>query len=166
MSMQPVSVAERVAYGRVEDPDRDPMQVHLAPRPFTALAGRWLMAAIFLVSGIAKVNDPAGTVEHMVKAGIPAADVLVWIAAIAELAGAAALITGFLTRIGAIGLILFLIPATLFFHDFWDYSGADAVPQMANFMKNVAIGGGLAYVIAFGPGRYSLDHKLRWPIQA
>jgi uncharacterized membrane protein YphA (DoxX/SURF4 family) len=36
---------------------------------------------------------------------------------------------------------------------------------MANFMKNVAIAGGLTMVVAFGPGRYSLDHKLRWPIQ-
>lgn len=164
--MQPVSVAERLAYGRVEDPERDPMQVHLAPRPTTALIGRILMAAIFAVSGLAKVTDTAGTVAHMTEAGIPAPEVLVWIAAAAELCGAAALVTGFLTRLGAIALILFLIPATLFFHDFWNYQGVEQVSQMSNFLKNVALGGGLTLLIAYGPGRYSLDHKLRWPIQA
>ena len=165
MSMQPVSVAERLAYGRVEDAE-DRVQVHLVPRPMTALIGRVLLAAIFLVSGFAKVTDTDGTVAHMVKAGIPAPEILVWIAAAAELCGAAARISGFLTRLGAIALILFLIPTTYYFHDFWNLSGPEQVSQMANFMKNLAIAGGLTLLIAYGPGRYSLDHKLRWPIQA
>src|SRR5688500_4243031 len=105
MSMQHVTVAERLAFGRLEDPERDPIALHLAPRPWTALISGWLLAGIFLVSGIAKVTDPTGTIAHMEKAGVPMADVLVWVAGVAEIAGAAALIFGFLARIGAIGLI-------------------------------------------------------------
>lgn len=166
MSMQPVNVAERLAFGRVEDPEQNPMQVHLVTRPWTALVGRCLLAAIFLVSGIAKVTDTSGTVAHMTAAGIPAPHVLVWFAAFAEIFGALSLITGLLARIGAIGLMVFLAVATFCFHDFWNYSGAEQLPQMVNFMKNLAIGGGLALVVAYGAGRYSLDRKIRWPIEA
>ncbi len=167
MSMEHVSVAERLAFGRVVSQDREPLPIlHLMPRPGTALVGRLLLASIFLVSGIAKVTDSSGTIAHMTKAGIPAAEALVWFAAFAELAGAVSLITGFLTRLGAIALMVFLVAATLLFHDFWNYSGAERLPQMVNFLKNVGLGGGLALVVAYGPGRYSLDHKLRWPIQA
>ena len=65
----------------LEDPERDPITAHLAPRPWTALIGRVMLAGIFLVSGIAKVTDPAGTIDHMAKAGIPSPEILIWFAA-------------------------------------------------------------------------------------
>jgi putative oxidoreductase len=144
----------------------DPEVIHLAGRPGLALIGRILVAAIFLVSGIAKVVDPQGAIEHMNAVGIGHADSLVWVAGIAEIAGAIALISGFLTRIAAFGLALYLIPVTGFFHNFWAYSGAEQVAQMANFMKNVAIIGGLGVISALGPGRNSLDYLMRRPMEA
>jgi uncharacterized membrane protein YphA (DoxX/SURF4 family) len=36
---------------------------------------------------------------------------------------------------------------------------------MINFMKNLATLGGLATIMAFGPSRYSIDRKIRDPIQ-
>lgn len=166
MSLHDVTLAERIVFGRPNEYERDTVHVHLAPRPATALIGRLLLASIFLVSGIAKVTDPAGTVAHMESVGIPAANVLVWFAAFAEIAGAVSIITGFLTRLGAIALVLFLVPTTFLFHAFWLYDGAERLPQMVSFLKNWALVGGLALLIAHGPGRWSLDQKLRWPIQA
>ena len=166
MSTYNASVVERLAFGRPEDPYTDPNVVHLATRPATALIGRLLLAAIFLISGIAKLTDPGGTIAHMTAAGIPAPDVLVWIAAFAEILGGASLLLGFLTRIGALGLILFLIPTTLFFHAFWNFSGGEQISQMASFMKNIAIGGGLALLVSHGPGRYSIDYMMRKPKEA
>jgi putative oxidoreductase len=75
------------------------------------------------------------------------------------------LIFGFLTRIGALGLILYMIPTTLIFHSFWAFEGAEQKMQMVNFMKNLALIGGLFTVLAFGPSRYSIDKKIREPIQ-
>lgn len=160
------SVAERLAYGRIEDPERDAFEVHLAPRPTTALIGRVLMAVIFLISGVAKLTDSSGTIAHMTAAGVPAPDVLVWVAGLAEVAGGLALIAGVLTRLAAIGLIVFLALATGFFHDFWNVAGPERLTQMVNFLKNVALAGGLALIIANGPGRYSIDRVLRRPIEA
>jgi putative oxidoreductase len=126
-----------------------------------ALIGRLLMAAIFLMSGIAKLTDTPGTVAHMTGMGIPYADTLAIVAGVAEILGAISIALGLLTRVGAVGLILYMIPTTLIFHAFWNYHGAERLPQMVNFMKNLAIIGGLAALAAFGAGRFSIDHAVR-----
>ena len=90
-----------------------------------ALIGRLLLAAIFLMSGIAKLTDTAGTVSHMTAVGIPYADTLAIVAGVAEILGAASLILGLLTRVGAFGLILYMIPTTLLFHAFWNHEGPE-----------------------------------------
>jgi putative oxidoreductase len=53
-----------------------------------------------------------------------------------------------------------MIPVTLIFHGFWSYAGMDRQIQMINFMKNLAIVGGLFGVIAHGAGIMSIDYKL------
>jgi putative oxidoreductase len=163
--MQNVSFAERLLYGRAEDPEVDPPVIFVATRPGTALAARLLLAAIFVISGIAKIADPVGTMGHMRDAGIPYADVLIWVAAAAELTGAALLIAGLFTRVGALMLIAFLIPTTLIFHHFWDLAMPEQLTQSVNFLKNLAIIGGLSALVAYGAGRYSLDYLLRRPMQ-
>jgi putative oxidoreductase len=157
-------LAERIAFGRTVDPATD-TTIKVAQRPTTALVGRLLIASTFLVFGIGKLIDPTGTASYMAGAGIPYAHTLAIVAGIAEVAGGLALGFGFLTRIGALGLILFLIPTTLIFHAFWNLEGIQRQLQMVNFMKNLAIMGGLATVLAFGPSRYSIDKKIREPRQ-
>jgi putative oxidoreductase len=164
MSMNP-SIAERVAFGRPLEAEDD-NEIHSAPRPTTALFGRLALAAIFFVSGFAKLTDTTGTAAHMTQAGIGHAETLAVIAGICEIAGAIALATGFLTRLGALGLFLFLIPTTIIFHGFWNVEGAERMTQMVNFMKNLAIGGGLLGVVAYGAGKYSIDSVLRRPQEA
>jgi putative oxidoreductase len=154
-------LAERIAFGRATD--HDDTNVAPAVRPGTMLVARFLIAAIFIVSGSAKLVDIAGTAGHMAAQGIPAPETLAMVAGIAELAGGISLALGFLARIGAIGLTLFMILATLLFHDFWTFEGAEQRTQLIQFMKNLAIMGGLAMIVACGAGRYSVDGKLRWP---
>jgi putative oxidoreductase len=160
------ATAERMAYGRPLDHSRDVADVCLAPRPTTALIGRVLLGAIFLISGFAKLTDSSGTIQHMEGVGVPAASTLVWIAGVAEVLGGLSLATGLLARVGAIGLIAFLAITTYYFHAFWNLSGAERLPQMVNFMKNLSIAGGLLLLVAHGPGRYSLDYRLRKPLAA
>ena len=163
--MESAGIAERIAYGRPLDPAVDEVPVRVAQRPTSALIGRILIAAIFIVSGIAKLTDTTGTAGYMQAAGIPAPHTLAIIAGIAELAGGVSLVLGLLTRIGALGLIVYLAIVTLTMHAFWSFEGAEQKTQMVNFMKNLAIMGGLFTVMAFGPSRYSIDKKIREPIQ-
>jgi putative oxidoreductase len=133
------------------------------PRHGTMLIGRALIAAIFLLSGVNKLLHLEQTIAHMTEQGIPSASTLAYVAAFAEIAGAASILFGLLTRLGAIGLILFMVPATLIFHDFWTFPAQEQQQQLINFMKNLAIIGGLSLLVATGAGRYSLDAKLREP---
>ena len=119
-----------------------------------ALAGRILIALIFLLSGIDKFVHYSGTLGYMIKAGLPFPEVLLVVSAAVETACALALIVGWKTRLAAIGLVIWMIPVTLIFHN--PAAGQDA---MIHFMKNVAIVGGLLVLFASGPGVWSLGRS-------
>lgn len=68
-------------------------------------------------------------------------------------------LAGYKARLGALALFAFLIPVTLVFHSYWTYPAGEQVLQRILFMKNLAIMGGLAQVVAFGPGTLSLDAR-------
>lgn len=157
------SIAERIAYGRPYDPVAADTLVPVVPRSGTALVGRILMAVIFVVSGFAKLTDPAGAVGYMSSVGVPNPDILVYIAGVAELAGGLALVFGFLTRIAAIGLVVLLAIINLYFHNFWALAEPEAKMQMVQFTKNLGLMGGLFMIIAMGPGRFSIDYAMRKP---
>jgi putative oxidoreductase len=159
--MNQATALERFAYGH---PSEDSL-IHVAPRAMTALIGRLLMSVIFLLSGMMKLMNLDQTVGYMASKGIPSARELAVVAGIAEVCGAVSLMFGFLARIGALGLFLYLIPTTWIFHSFWTYEGAEQQMQMVNFLKNIALMGGLLTLVAYGAGRLSLDAKLREPKQ-
>jgi putative oxidoreductase len=119
-----------------------------------ALAGRIFLALIFLDSGIEKFTQYSGTLGYMTKAGLPFPKVLLIVSGIVEIGCALALIVGWKTRLAAIGLVIWMIPVTLIFHN--PASGGDA---MVHFMKNLAITGGLLVLFASGPGVWSLGRS-------
>ena len=127
--------------------------------PWAPLAGRLLLATIFILSGLTKFTDWNGTAAYMSAQGLRLIPILLPLAAIVEIAGGLALLLGFRSRIAALILFLYLIPATLVFHNFWGESGAEYVNQMQHFLKNLAIMGGLAMVFGLGPGFPSVDNS-------
>jgi len=119
-----------------------------------ALAGRILLALIFLLSGIDKFVHYAPTLGYMQKAGLPFPEVLLVVSAILETVAALAIIAGWKTRWAAALLVLWMIPVTLVFHN--PAAGQEA---MIHFMKNVSITGGLLVLWALGPGALSLKRS-------
>ena len=119
-----------------------------------ALAGRILIALIFLQSGIEKFVYYSGTLGYMTKAGLPFPQVLLVASGIVETVCALALIIGWKARPAALVLVIWIIPVTLIFHN--PAAGQDA---MIHFMKNVAITGGLLMLFAFGPGAWSIGRS-------
>jgi putative oxidoreductase len=124
-------------------------------------AGRMLLALIFVVSGFGKITGFAGTASYMASKGMPFAEVLLVGALVFELAGAVMLILGWRAHWGALLLIVFMIPSTLIFHNFWAVDLAQYQNQLNHFLKNVAMIGGLLYVMAFGAGPLSLDARAK-----
>jgi putative oxidoreductase len=119
-----------------------------------ALAGRILIALIFLMSGVDKFVHYAPTLGYMTKAGLPFPGVLLVASGVVETLCALAIIAGWNTRAAAWVLVAWMIPVTLIFHN-----PAGGQDQMAHFMKNVAITGGLLALAAFGPGGLSVKRS-------
>jgi putative oxidoreductase len=127
---------------------------------YAATLGRILMSIIFLLSGYMKATHLSGmaSMTHMSPA-------LLGVAAAAELAGGLSLLLGLWSRLGALGLFVFLIPTTLMFHHFWSMPASAQQEQMVNFLKNIAIMGGLLMIVAFGPGPLSITPVRRPRVQ-
>jgi len=120
--------------------------------PLVPALGRLLLAAIFLMSGLGKLADPAGTAAYIASKGLPLPELAAWGASAVEVFGGLLLIAGLQTRLAALALAGFTLAAAFLFHaEFGDRN------QMIHFLKNIAIVGGLLQVIAFGAGAYSLD---------
>lgn len=123
------------------------------------LIGRLALATIFILAGLGKFMDVEGTSAYMASKGMTMIPFFLYSAAILELVAGLALAIGFKARWAALLLALFIIPTVLIFHNFWSVEGAAArTMEMVQFLKDVAIFGGLLYVAAVGPGRYALDH--------
>lgn len=123
------------------------------------LIGRVLFSVLFLVSGFLKVTHYSQMMGYAAAKGVPMAGVGIAIAAVLELVGGLAILAGFQTRIAAWVLILYIIPTTYYFHNFWTMTGMDQQNNLAHFLKNLAIMGGLLLLAANGPGGYSLDAR-------
>ena len=129
-------------------------------RDLAALVGRVLIAVLFIISGYGKIGGFDGTVDCLAGKGMPLPQVAAAIALVVELGGGLLLAVGWKTRwVAAIAIILFTIAASFLFHDFWNMADAARRTNQVMFLKNIAIIGGLLMVVAFGPGRYSVDKR-------
>ena len=126
--------------------------------PYVVPLGRVLFAAIFIVSGLTHFS-PA-VIGYAASQGVPLASLLVPISGLIALAGGLSILLGYHARIGALLLVLFLIPVTLSLHAFWTVTDPMmAQVQMAMFMKNVSMLGGALLIAYFGAGPVSLDAR-------
>ena len=121
---------------------------------YANLAGRILLAHIFLLAGLNKITGYSGTQGYMDAMGVPG--MLLPLVILLEVGGAVALIVGWQTRWAAYALALFSIVAALVFH-----SNLSDQIQMILFMKNWAIAGGLLVLAANGAGAFSLEQRAK-----
>ncbi|WP_231506038.1 DoxX family protein [Planktothrix serta] len=122
---------------------------------FIPLIGRTFLATIFIHAAVNKIFDFANTQTLMAEKGLPFAAVLLVGTIIVQILGGLSLVVGYQTRWGAWLLILFLIPTTLVFHNFWD-----APSEKIDFFKNLSIMGGLLMITYFGAGPVSVDEHI------
>ena len=119
---------------------------------FADLLGRILISLIFLLSGLHKIGGYEATQGYMAAMGVPGA--LLPLVIVLEVAGAIAIIVGYRTRGVAFLLAGFSIVSALIFHRALGDS-----TQFIMFMKNVAMAGGFLFLVARGPGNWSLDAR-------
>ena len=121
------------------------------------LAGRILMAVIFIFAGYGKITGFEGTVGYIASKGLPLPQLAAIGAIIVELGGGILLVLGWQTRWVAAALFIFTAMTALFFHNFWAVPPDQAQNQMIHFMKNISMMGGQLFVVIHGAGALSLD---------
>lgn len=112
------------------------------------LLGRICIGGIFVIAGIQHFQHFTPPLMIMKGRGVPYAAPLLVMGSLWEIVLGALIITGFWTVPAALGLILFLIPATIIFHNFWAFDGIARVHHMHVVMTNVMVAGGLLVLIA------------------
>ena len=119
------------------------------------LIGRILIAVLFILAGIGKIENPSGTMQYIASGGLPLPMAAYIVAVLIEVGGSILLVLGWQTRaVAAIMALFSLVTALAFHNNFADHG------QQINFLKNLAIAGGLLHIAAFGAGAFSLDHRL------
>ena len=127
-----------------------------SPSRFLSLAGRILIGAPFLTSGLSKLATYAATVGFIASVGLPLASLGWLIAVVVEVGGGVLLLIGFRARAVSLVLAAFALATAVLFHrNFADQN------QMIHFLKNVMIAGGLLQIAYFGAGAMSLDARKR-----
>lgn len=117
---------------------------------FLNVAGRILLAHIFVISGYGKIAGYAGTQAYMASKGVPGE--LLPLVILVELGGGLALVVGFMTRWAALGLAVFCVASGLMFH--WNLGDQG---ETINLMKNFAMAGGFLLLAQMGAPYLSID---------
>jgi putative oxidoreductase len=120
--------------------------------PARPAAGRVLIAAIFVVSGCGKIATYEAAQAFMASMGVPGA--LLPLVIVFEIAAGLAVAAGFRARVAVFLLAGFsLVTAAIFHGDLADPR------QSILFWKNLAIAGGLLFIVASGAGAWSVDQR-------
>ncbi len=120
------------------------------------LVARILLSGIFLFSGVKKIFGFSATQAYMTQQGMKMTGLFLVLAILFEIGGGLSVLLGYFPRLGALVLLLFLIPTTIVFHRDFANPG-----QIIQFVKNVAIMGGLFAILAAGGGELVLRRGKR-----
>lgn len=128
-------------------------------RPLLLLIARVAVVALFIIFGVPKMTGFSGTVEYMASVGAPLPTLSALIAVIMEVPVAILIVLGFFTRPLAVIFVFYTLGTAIIGHHYWNMSGADVMPNMINFYKNVSIAGAFLLLALVGPGAWSLDRR-------
>lgn len=115
---------------------------------FAMLLGRLAIGGIFVLAGVQHFQHFQPPLMIMKSRGVPFASALLVIGSLWEIVLGLMIVFGFWLVPASLGLVLFLIPATIIFHNFWGYHGIERVHHMHVVMTNVMVSGGLLVLAA------------------
>jgi len=118
---------------------------------FVEFFGRIFLSTLFLIEGIGKISVQENVVMYMEDYGVPG--ILFIPAIVLEILFPIILIVGYRTRWAASIMALFAFAVAIIFH-----SDFNEEMQLIMFLKDIAIAGGFMIIVAYGPGKISLDH--------
>lgn len=106
------------------------------------LIGRILFAALFAVSAYAHFGQTDAMTGYARSKGVPAAKLAVLLGGVLLTLGALSILLGLWPDLGALLLVVFLVPTALLMHPFWKETDASAKQlEQVQFTKDTALAG-------------------------
>jgi putative oxidoreductase len=105
------------------------------------LVGRVLFAGVFLSSAVAHFTQTKNMAGFAASRGVPAAVPATLAGGVLLAAGGLSVLLGIWADLGALLLVVFLVPTALFMHGFWRESGEARMMEQIQFLKDMALAG-------------------------
>jgi putative oxidoreductase len=122
---------------------------------YLPFVGRLFIGLPFMMSGLSKVANYAGTIALIKSSTLPLPPPLAYGGAIAvEIGCGLLIILGYQTRVAAGIFCLFCLATAVFFHLHFDDPN-----QIFHFIKNLVMTGGILQLVVYGAGALSLDNR-------
>jgi len=114
-------------------------------RKYGTIIGRILMGLLFFGGGLGMLfmQGPENVGLYFISIGVPFGALMAWPVIILKIVAGGMLMVGYRVGVAASALILFTLGTTLIAH---------MDPNDTNLFKNLAIVGGLLYVVGYGKG--------------
>lgn len=120
------------------------------------LIGRILFAALFLGSAVGHLTQTKAMAGYAASKKIPLPEVTVFASGILLAAGGLMVLLGLWPDLGALFLLVFMVPTAFLMHNFWTLPDPqDRQLDMIHFNKDVALAG--AALLAFALFAYAGD---------
>jgi putative oxidoreductase len=111
---------------------------------------RLLLGGSFLLFGVRNIWNIAGLTAGLTARGMPLPRLSAIMGVGLQIVGGALVAIGPFGLIGGVLLIVFLVFATVLFHNFWDYKGADRTTHFNATIMNLGLVGAFLLPVASG----------------
>jgi putative oxidoreductase len=122
------------------------------------LVGRVIFSVFFIFSGYNHLANVGMMAQYTASQGVPAPQLAVVVTGVMLLVGGLSILLGWQVKVGALLLVLFLVPVSFFMHRFWGVADPMvAQNQMGHFFKNITLAGAALMIYALAalyPGRW------------
>jgi len=120
--------------------------------------GRLVLAWFFLSEAWWRIRDWEGTVMLMHMKHVANAEPLLALTVVLMALGGISLLLGYYARTGALILFALTIVMSVMIHDYWKITNVvDRDADYDLFIRNIAIAGGLLFLVGMGPGPFAID---------
>lgn len=103
---------------------------------------RLLFSAIFILSGVGHVTQTDSMAQYAAAKGVPAPRVAVLASGVMLIVGGLSVLLGLYVSVGAMLLVVFLLPTAFLMHNFWTLEDPQArQADQTHFMKDLALAG-------------------------
>jgi putative oxidoreductase len=126
------------------------------------LAGRLVFAGLFLFYAVQHATQFQGYSAFAGARGTPFPRLAVGVTGVMLAVGGAFVALGLWADLGALILVIFLVPVAFVIHPFWRFEGAERASEQAVFLKDLALGGAALALIALF--HHGVAHAVTGPL--